>query len=265
MTTTLNPEQGTAPMPLLDRARAAAAEWDAEDAAENARREEEARARMQGHLVSALKDFGITVDAESVRFVDEDPVLDCEGLRFAFRCPNLFDCDGGEHEFAQLVVACPCTKNCDAVVWVGVEDLVDLARVIDGGQRHRWDCTDEASQAPAPTPFAQEHAAIDEVLDAAETYGQALAAVQALEDERPLIKAKCIAEMIGTPNPLGKPGAVHSASSAEAIVEENARYWQHRQKQATAEVERWKAHGQLEAAKLRARLAVATVQGGSDA
>jgi hypothetical protein len=88
---------------------------------------------------------------------------------------------------------------------------------------------------------------------AAERCAQAHADVQRLEDARAELKAQCIAEMIGKPDPL-KVGGVHSASSAEKIVEIHPRYAAHRQLQNEAEVERWRALGQYAAAQRRADL-----------
>lgn len=97
---------------------------------------------------------------------------------------------------------------------------------------------------------------IHAITEAGERVALAHAVVMQLEDERPLIKARCIEAMIGSPNPLGKLGATHSASSAEAVVEQHADYWQHRRKQDAAEVERWRSLAAYEAAKLMARLSV---------
>jgi hypothetical protein len=88
---------------------------------------------------------------------------------------------------------------------------------------------------------------------AADRCAQAHAEVQRLEDARAELKAQCIAEMIGKPDPL-KVGGVHSASSAEKIVEIHPRYAAHRHLQNEAEVERWRALGQFSAAKRRADL-----------
>src|SRR4051812_44252239 len=62
-----------------------------------------------------------------------------------------------------------------------------------------------------PTPAERVEDALNAIAYAGERVAEAHAKVQLLEDERPLIKAAAIEEMIGSPNPLGKPGAVHSA------------------------------------------------------
>ena len=99
-------------------------------------------------------------------------------------------------------------------------------------------------------------AAIQTIETAGERLASAVAEVQRLEDERPLVKAEAIRDLIGTPNPNGKQGAVHSASSAEDVVEIHAKYWNHRVAQRDAEVEKHRAFAQYEAAKLLAKLAV---------
>jgi hypothetical protein len=104
---------------------------------------------------------------------------------------------------------------------------------------------------------------IDYIRRVGDNLSVAVRMVQELEDERPLVKSRCIAQMIGTPNPLGKEGAVHSASSAEKVVEEHPEYMDHRRKQANAEVQKIRAYAAYEAAKLSARLAVAAAEGGA--
>lgn len=104
--------------------------------------------------------------------------------------------------------------------------------------------------------------AISHLIDAGTVLGLAHAKVMTLEDERPLIKAKCIEAMIGTPNPItNKP---HSATSAEAIVEKHTEYWQHRQKQIAAEIHKHEAEANYEVQKLRARLLVAFTSAGAE-
>lgn len=100
----------------------------------------------------------------------------------------------------------------------------------------------------------------DEAITALEQAAQDLADArgheQGLEDERPLVKAAAIARMVGTENPLnGKP---HSASSAEAVVEQDAAYAEHRRQQRNAVRATQLAWGQYEAAKRRADLAIET-------
>lgn len=83
---------------------------------------------------------------------------------------------------------------------------------------------------------------------AAQRCGVAHARVQELEDERALIKPQAIKRLI-------ESGAATSVTAAERIVETDAEYAAHRIKQREAEVERWAALGEFEAAKFRARVA----------
>ena len=98
--------------------------------------------------------------------------------------------------------------------------------------------------------------AIADIGLAAARLAAATCRVQELEDDRALVKARCIKAMIGTPNPLGKEGALHSASSAKDVVEEHPDYMAHRGLQAEAETDRILGWATYEAAKLRAQLQV---------
>jgi hypothetical protein len=252
-------------MTLLERARAESAERQAKYAAEQEKERQENEQSDIRSLTSAMqRKLGLLVDPAAVNVRSGYPVTYIEGVVFGYRKANDWYYAGDR---AELVIARPCTKGCGVEVWTGVESLAEVADVLDKQYAHQWDCTDEASKRP-PTPpvipFDREQRAIDDVLAAAEVYAQAVRSVMELEDLRPLLKAKAIGEMLGTPNPLGKPGALHSASSAEAVVEQHGDYWQHRQKQAQAEVERIRAHAALDVAKMRARLAINAIRAGDD-
>lgn len=227
-------------------------------------------ARMRADLAAALKqNLGLVVDESQITIFEDDepdagdcPLIEVDGFTFAIRQPNRYY-HWGEWSLRALCIECECAKGCRLPLWLQVSTPYDLEIIVGdrAAQTHEW-CLQKMPKLP-PTVRTEERA-IGDVLAAAEVYAQAVSTVQALEDERPLIKAKAIGEMIGTPNPLGKPGAVHSGSSAEAVVEEHALYWQHRQKQNAAEVERHRAEAALFAAKQHARLAVATVHRGDD-
>lgn len=104
------------------------------------------------------------------------------------------------------------------------------------------------------SPFESALTAIDEVEAAAERLATAQTVEATLEDQRPLVKQQAIRRIIGTENPLTqKP---HSASSAEAVVEQDEQYMQHRRAQRDATVATQTAWGAYEASKLRAQLAV---------
>jgi ABC-type hemin transport system substrate-binding protein len=96
--------------------------------------------------------------------------------------------------------------------------------------------------------------AILRVEEAADRLATACRAEMELEDERPAQKSAAVRRLMGTENPeTNKP---HSASSAEKIVETDGEYAAHRRKQYDAVVEKQRAYGAYEAAKLRARLSV---------
>lgn len=98
---------------------------------------------------------------------------------------------------------------------------------------------------------------INEIEQAAKALGDAIAAEQALEDNRCIAKSAAVLRIMATENPLTKKP--HSASSAEAIVETDAEYAGYRAAQRRAVVATQEARGAYEAAKLRAKLAVELV------
>lgn len=83
---------------------------------------------------------------------------------------------------------------------------------------------------------------------AAARCGAAHARVQELEDARALIKPQAIKRLM-------EAGEATSVTAAEKIVEKDPEYAAHRARQREAEIERWAALGEFEAAKLQARLA----------
>lgn len=105
------------------------------------------------------------------------------------------------------------------------------------------------------TPVESARASIA-VLDAAASWAaDATNAATLLEDQRAEIKAQAIRRLMGTTNELTQK--LHSASSAETVVETDALYAAHRAKQRDAEVQRWAALAQWEAARRNAELDVA--------
>ena len=88
-------------------------------------------------------------------------------------------------------------------------------------------------------------AAID---DAAERVALACKVEMELEDQRPIIKADAVRRI------MARDGI--AATPAEKIVETDGEYAAHRNRQTMAVVEKQRAFGAYEAAKLRARLAV---------
>ena len=81
-----------------------------------------------------------------------------------------------------------------------------------------------------------------------------------LENDRPILKRQAILRLMGQDNPLtstaDKP-KLHSASSAEAIVESDAEYMAHLGAQRTVVFEKHMALTRMTSAKLRAGLAIA--------
>jgi non-ribosomal peptide synthetase component E (peptide arylation enzyme) len=74
--------------------------------------------------------------------------------------------------------------------------------------------------------------------------------------QHPDVKARAIAAMIGTPDPLKGENGKHSAASAEKVVEQNADYLAFRQLQRAAEVERWGALARVQAAEVCAKVEI---------
>jgi hypothetical protein len=96
------------------------------------------------------------------------------------------------------------------------------------------------------------------ITDAGERAATAHDRVTRLEDDRAKYKAEAIQRLMQTQNPL--TGKLHSASSAEAVVETDELYASYRMMQREAEVERWRSLAAFSAAKLIARLNVALVE-----
>jgi hypothetical protein len=81
-----------------------------------------------------------------------------------------------------------------------------------------------------PTPAERVEQALAAIDAAYRLCAEAHDRVTDLEDQRALLKPKCIAALVGQPDPL-KPNGVHSASSAERVVEQHPDYAAHRQLQ----------------------------------
>jgi len=96
--------------------------------------------------------------------------------------------------------------------------------------------------------------AIRAVIDTGERVAQAMLHVATLEDGRALAKADAIRRLMEQPN--AETGKMHSASSAEKIVESDAEYAAYRARQREVEVEKHRAWAAYEAAKLNAQLVI---------
>jgi hypothetical protein len=98
--------------------------------------------------------------------------------------------------------------------------------------------------------------AIQRVRSAARQLGDARAAEQALEDERPLVKAAAVRRLI-------EAGRAASPTAAEKVVEEDGAYAEHRRRQRDAVIATQVAWGEWEAAKLEGQLTVALAVDGA--
>lgn len=97
--------------------------------------------------------------------------------------------------------------------------------------------------------------AIDGIGRAARHLGHTTHVVLTLEDGRAMMKSAAIRRLMEIENPETKK--VHSASSAEKVVELDEEYAAYRAKQADAEVSRIEAQGAYDAAVLNARFELA--------
>lgn len=267
---TANLIESTSGAPTLQQR---AAERVREDELHEAKREAERSARARDSAVTILtiqveKYLGVGVDPDAVRY-DAGALpsarIEIDGLTFAmFRYPSYSDRE-------TLSVAQPCTRGCGHPVWVEISDyrLASLHRAITEPQTHLHDCliqydddgwpiTDRQGNPlppptpPEPTPEQRARAAIERVIDATDHLAWCTAAVQERADGRAAEKSAAIRRLMQTMNDeTGKP---HSASSAEKVVELDPAFAQYRQTEAACEVERIRALGVYEAAKLAARL-----------
>lgn len=99
------------------------------------------------------------------------------------------------------------------------------------------------------SPIDRANAAIDALLAASERVAQACRVEMELEDERSILKSYAVRRIMVRDSLAATP--------AEKIVETDEEYAAHREKQHEAVVEKARAFGALDAAKLRAKLSVA--------
>lgn len=95
----------------------------------------------------------------------------------------------------------------------------------------------------------------EEIEQAHERCGQAHARVMQLEDERQSLRADVIKRLVET-------GAATSATAAEKRLEQDDEYMRHRRAQYDAEIERHRAMGAVEVARLKRRLTAAIIDSG---
>lgn len=251
---------------------------DSVERADREERESERRefARKLDVLRIHLRDKLGMGDTESlqVTITSEVPsgffVTTADGIRFALHDLPYGDSYGRREK---LHVAIRCDRGCGKDLWHHVENLRDLGAALqpDATNVHNYAClmqydddgeptTDvlgnplpaRAPFVPKLTPELKARATIAELENAAMRVAFAMTTIEALEDDRALIKPQAIKRLM-------ESGAASSATAAEKIVEQDFDYNQHRAKQREAEREKWGALAAWEAAKLSAALDVALV------
>jgi hypothetical protein len=104
---------------------------------------------------------------------------------------------------------------------------------------------------------------IDEYESAGADHARLSARELELENDRPILKRQAILRLMGQENALtstaDKP-KLHSASSAEAIVEADPEYMAHLGAQRTVVFEKNMAYTRLTSARLRAELAIGALK-----
>jgi hypothetical protein len=115
--------------------------------------------------------------------------------------------------------------------------------------------TDDGARAGAPEEACR---SIDALERAAYELADAVEREQTLEAQRPALKARIAARLVGTDNrQTDKP---HSASSADAAAGPDEEYLSHCRAVIAATRAKILASGAFDAAKLRARLAVSSLE-----
>jgi hypothetical protein len=104
---------------------------------------------------------------------------------------------------------------------------------------------------------------VDEYEEAGKDYARLSARELELENDRPIVKRQAILRLMGSENPLtttaDKP-KLHSASSAEAIVESDPEYMAHLGAQRTVVFEKNMAYTRMTSARLRTELAIGALK-----
>lgn len=287
MTTELLTERSV--VTLRDRAIAAANERDATYAASNAANERAEVARKLDVLRIHLRDRlgiteGVTISERRSRFdghvIDVgpyvEPIATVDGLHFTLR-ERSGDYRAGLDKLHVQVV---CERGCGKDLWAPVDSLAELGDVLSTDEHiHKFAClvkydefgepaTDEQGNPlpprgslaqeivdnPPSSPWQRASDRIASIEDAAREMAIAQERVTRFEDERAPKKAEAIKRLMQQTNDL--TGKLHSASSAEAVVELDAEYAEYRNMQREAEIDRHRTIAAYEAAKLTARLAI---------
>jgi hypothetical protein len=278
-------ESTSSALPLRERAIRARREREAALDAENAERQRSDLARKLDVLRIHLRDKlgitdGVTVSERRSRFdghvIDVGPYVEVvatvEDLNFTLRERS------GDYRASleALHVQVPCERECGKDLWYPVDSLVELGEALDADYSHKFACLQKFDEEGEPTtdregnplpprgpwsdppasssPWQRANGRIASIEDAAREMAIAQDRVTRFEDERAPLKAAAIKRLMSQTNDL--TGKLHSASSAEAVVELDADYAAYRAMQRDAEVERHRTVAAYEIAKITARLAV---------
>jgi hypothetical protein len=231
---------------LRERAIAAAAEADAAVAVKRAEDERKQFEPAAASLRERLSKLGITDEIEcswqAHNYGDYEITEVCalvDGLVFSLTNAVYRD---------SVSVLVECSRGCGTALWKVVDDLEDLGRLIRAPHQHVHACVVQPTDTDPREKAARQ--SIDALAAAATRCSAALNAIAELEDERALIKPQAIRRLMDS-------GAASSPTAAEKIVEQDPEYAAHRRRQRDAEVEKWAAAANYEAAKLTATLDVA--------
>lgn len=232
---------------LRDRAIAAAAEAGAQVAAQMAADERERIQKEVKRLADRMREsLGVT----SME-ISEQPGIH-EGFYEVHATVDglTFSINNGIYE-EQLCVRVECHKGCGKPLWIAIDDVEDLGRVLSAKNSHSWECVKPAApMSEGDVATLNARLSIERLGDVAQRVAAAMNRVAQLEDERALIKPQAIRRLI-------ESGAATSATAAERIVEQDDQYAAHRLLQRDAEIDKWAALGAWEAMKLDAQLDVA--------
>jgi len=248
---------------------------EAQDAEAAEQRAADLRRRADVLLIALRDKLGVTENVLVGELAGKSPsgfVASVGDLRFTLKDLPYAD---SYHDRDRLHVAVPCSRGCGKDLWVSVETLEELGGVLqeDASNTHNFHCLQQFDDEGEPTtdisgnplpprgPFTYEKSSwqrangrIASIEDAAREMAIAQDRATRLEDERAPLKAAAIKRLMSQTNDL--TGKLHSASSAEAVVELDAEYADYRGMQRDAEVERHRTIAAYEIAKLTARLAV---------
>ena len=259
---------------LTERAVKAFDEHVARSEAESAQRAQSDRERSERDVREALTRL-LGIDAlDYIEVVGESNVpivAHVDGLAFRYWNPAW-----GDRYTHELQVAQTCVR-CGNAVWVQTYSIEHLGSVLQSEHQHDYGCLaqydedgepiTDADGKPLPpkaqrprrlSPEEKAREAIAAIAVAANECAIAHDHVAALANRRPLVKAGAIGRLMQATN--ANTGKLHSATSAEAVVELDDEFTRHREIEREAEVDRWRSLAAYEAAKLTAKLEVALAE-----